>query len=956
MKKILSIIIVCLGLFGMLTAQNVWKPMNCHNYFLGADSEGNLFAMGGYSGLLRSQDEGETWTPVLGYYMRNVMAFSPGGRIFAFPSDHDFVCYSDDHGDTWQETTILSSCAMNDVAGLCAPSNDIVVVWSSNGEMYWTMDGGTTWSFEGLELDEESQISDMIINAEGDVYVGVWSYSDGDAGIFHSTLSDIQNWDFVAAEGINIKDMEFDPEGNVVACGYNADGSSAGFQHAPGFYLFDGTTLAISDEGVVYTPHFMGLQAVLSYSIDHGEHFTEIGEHLPLVDIAPGGEYAHLFKGADNHLYFDGGGEYWKSVQNVNEIVKTYPTVLPEHYWYELVTSQPEGYVVDGQGDIHIYSAEALAWLISLSNGLNGAERDDFAGKTIILEADVDISEGIWTSIGTKNELPPSPPTKDDEFYFQGNFNGNGHIIFGMTTNEGFIGDINNSRLENIVIKYAFAKDTEQGLLVNHFSNSVIDKCWLDCVVHVNDNGGYALFGYGGASTHITNCIFRSPLIDNPSGEIPHGSLCAFIEGNNAYNIVDNCAIIVDSVAYPLDAPVVIENNSGLMRNCYSYVGAFRNYDPQAFLYNGRSGIVGIDYGSVEHCYYNWLDPEVYGEEVNNPAIFSHEDLDATMFRWVDDEWTLLESVTVGGMETDDFNEALNAWTNTQANVSEYLQWHANYAVLPNGLPILYEENNQFFPRGTEWYYEIKHLTGEITYQHLEYTADTAINSKRVKIITATNTMYDKSTWTDVEYIYEDGDRIYWWNRDLEDFTLLYDFGAEVGDEWEINGGWFTIIVHVDGVDETTIQGKTYRVLHVTDPNYQLFTGDIICGIGHQKSFFPLSPIAKDYYINGLRCFWQDGELLLTMGEEDCDTVYYEIHGVEEGDDAGFLVYPNPVNDMLFVESASGTAYRITNLLGQTLKSGHITADLQQIDIHDLTEGVYFITVGEITKVLLKSL
>ena len=104
MKKLLSIIIVCFSLFGMLTAQNVWKPMNCHGYFLGADSEGNLFAMAGYSGLERSQDEGETWTPVLGYYMRNVMAFSPGGRIFAFPSDHDFVCYSDDHGDTWQET------------------------------------------------------------------------------------------------------------------------------------------------------------------------------------------------------------------------------------------------------------------------------------------------------------------------------------------------------------------------------------------------------------------------------------------------------------------------------------------------------------------------------------------------------------------------------------------------------------------------------------------------------------------------------------------------------------------------------------------------------------------------------------------------------------------------------------------------------------------------------------
>jgi hypothetical protein len=960
MKKYLSIIIVCFGLFGMLTAQNVWKPMNCHSFFYGADSEGNLFAMGGYSGLLRSQDEGETWTPVLGYYMRTVMAFSPGGRIFAFPSDHDFVCYSDDHGDTWQETANHPNYYMSDAY---AVNNDTLLFWSED-HLCYTLDAGETWNTVDVSLlvlgDEYHSIGDVIANEAGDVYVSKWYFSGEASGIFHSTLDDMQNWELAAFDGAVVLHMEFDPEGNVVACGHNAEGSGVGFQHIPGFYLFDGTSLVIDDGGIVYVPHFTGIQAVLAYSTDHGEHFTEIGEHLPLVDIAPGSENALLFKGADNHLYFDGGGEYWQSILDVNEIVKTYPAVLPEHYWYELVTSQPEGYVVDGQGDIHIYSAEALAWLISLSNGLNGAERDDFAGKTITLEADVDISEGIWTSIGTKNELPPSPPTKDDEFYFQGNFNGNGHVIYGMTTNEGFIGDIYNSRLENIVIKYAFAKDTEQGLLVNHFSNSVIDKCWLDCVVHVNDNGGYALFGYGGASTHITNCIFRSPLIDNPSGEIPHGAFCAFIEGNNAYNVVENCAIIVDSIAYPLDAPVVVENNSGLMRNCYSYIGTFKNFDPQAFLYNGRNGIVGIDYGSVEHCYYNWLDPEVYGEDVNNPALFSHEDLDATMFRWVDDEWTLLEPVTVGGMETDDLIEALNVWTNSQTNVSEYLQWHADYAVLPNGLPVLYEENNQFFPRGTEWYYEIKHLTGEITYQHLEYTADTAVNSKRVKIITETNTMYDKEQWTDYEYIYEEGDRIYWWNKDLEDFTLLYDFGAEVGDEWEINGGWYTITVHVDGVEETTLQGKTYRVLHVTDPNYQLFTGDIICGIGHQKSFFPGTPMAKDYEVDGLRCYWQDGELVLTMGEEDCDAVYYEIHGVEEGDNAGFEVYPNPTDGIITVEMRCNASlqqeYRITNILGQRVKSGFLTADRQQIDVHDLTEGMYFITMGGKTKLLLKSL
>ncbi len=265
---------------------------------------------------------------------------------------------------------------------------------------------------------------------------------------------------------------------------------------------------------------------------------------------------------------------------------------------------------------------------------------------------------------------------------------------------------------------------------------------------------------------------------------------------------------------------------------------------------------------------------------------------------------------------------------------------------------------NQFFPLGTEWYYKIKHVNGAVTYQHLEYTADTAVNSKRVKIITETNTMYDKSTWINYEFIYEDGDRIYWWNKDLEDFTLLYDFGAEAGDEWEINGGWYTITVHVDGVEEMTIQGKPYRVLHVTDPNYQLFTGDIICGIGHQKSFFPEGPMVKDYgyVVDGLRCYWQDGELVLTMDGEDCDAVYYELHGMDENDNASFTIYPNPTDGIITVESQSNASlqeYRITNVLGQTVQMGDLTG--RQIDIRNLTQGMYFITIGKKTqKIIVK--
>lgn len=65
-----------------------------------------------------------------------------------------------------------------------------------------------------------------------------------------------------------------------------------------------------------------------------------------------------------------------------------------------MVTEQPEGYVVDESGNIHIYTAEALAWLSVLSNGLHGNEVEDFEGVTITLEKDIDLSGAKWSPIG----------------------------------------------------------------------------------------------------------------------------------------------------------------------------------------------------------------------------------------------------------------------------------------------------------------------------------------------------------------------------------------------------------------------------------------------------------------------------------------------------------------------------------------------------------------------------
>ena len=321
-------------------------------------------------------------------------------------------------------------------------------------------------------------------------------------------------------------------------------------------------------------------------------------------------------------------------------------------------------------------------------------------------------------------------------------------------------------------------------------------------------------------------------------------------------------------------------------------------------------------------------------------------------------EWSL-DSLQFG----HDLVQALNA--GTQALVEQYPtvlaqvhRWEYDIDNTNDGFPVFGEIEVNYPFVGTEWYYEIENLDGSVTYQHLEYAADTTVNNKDVVIIIRTNTLYDKSEFTEVtrEYVYEENGIIYWWNKDLGEFSPLYDFGAEAGDEWEIKVGMESITMHVDTVEYQEYEGCLYKMLIVSDEN-DLFSGTIVCGIGHLTSFFPerLMTRGKNYRVEGMRCYWRNGELVFKYGDRDCDEVYEELHNGIEETEGGFAIYPNPTNGILVVETCHGASlpdrtYRITNLLGQTLMSGTITAETQQIDVTNLPEGMYFITFAGVTR------
>ena len=1047
MKKLVSIIILCLACLGNLKAQNYWEFIDHSSTLLGVAPDGSIFFHQGNSGIARMQIPNGACPIVIGpqtgftyYFNPNCFCVSPEGRIFLFNNGLNAVMYSDDNGDTWQQMPVVSSCAMTEVADLYAPSNETVVGWSSDGEIFWTTDNGATWNGAiptFMTADNTPTIGDLLVSPNGDVYLGIRT-TDASIGIWKSTLSDMQNWQPVAGLGdCNISDMEFDPEGNVVACGWRLEGS-IGFKHTLGFYLFDGTSLAVSNSGVVYRPSFAGHSAVLSYSLDHGETFVNVGEDIPLVDIAPGDGSGYLFKGYDNYLYFVSETEYWKSIPNADEIPTFNPLVGVKFFdeasrlyyiitsantvevtydqWHfntyvgdyvvpETVTYEGVTYTVTAIGELAFGGCEGELNSVIVSNTVTTIERSAFESstklRTVVLPNSVEnIAPRTFTNCAKLSSVRlPDGITYIPNFMFEGcesltsftipptvthigesAFNKSGIVISSIPENVTSIGNnafydcegITSMVIPNTVTSlgwgvFAWCRDLQsiqlpdnleaipatflkmctslRSITIPETVTSIGEEAFSYCThlteitipEAVNSLGKRVFFGCDGLASvdmpetmdfigegafrecsHLTGITLPRNLTKLPNEVFEHCIELREIEIPESVTSIGNWAFtgcILEEIVIPNQVDSIgIQAFAGcqllwhvVLGTSVSYLG---EYALKTVVSVGDSLFVECLGTTPPQCgYTTFPDAALQGKMI---VPCGYEDV---------------------------YREALG----------EY--WASGN----------FEEDCDF--AGLEWYYEILNENGSITYQHLEYVADTTINHKDVQIIIRTNTLYDKGEHSEVtrEYVYGEDGIIYWWNKDLQDFTVLYDYNAEAGDEWEIKVGTQRITMHVDAVEQYEYRNQQFRLLQVRDAD-NLFSGSIVCGIGHLTSFFPekLMTRGKNYRVEGMRCYWRDGELFFKYGEEDCDAVYKDYHsGIEEdGPSTGtgtFTVYPNPTHGVFFVEtvctpSLPDQTYRITNLMGQTVLTGSLNAETQQIDVSDLPQGMYFITVGDMTQ------
>ena len=88
-------------------------------------------------------------------------------------------------------------------------------------------------------------------------------------------------------------------------------------------------------------------------------------------------------------------------VPNQNSTVKA--NFAPTGYWYNAVHSRPTtGYTTDYGGNVTISTADGLAWLISVVNGLNGQQTRQFYYDTVFINPGTyDMGAYLWTPVGT---------------------------------------------------------------------------------------------------------------------------------------------------------------------------------------------------------------------------------------------------------------------------------------------------------------------------------------------------------------------------------------------------------------------------------------------------------------------------------------------------------------------------------------------------------------------------
>jgi hypothetical protein len=282
----------------------------------------------------------------------------------------------------------------------------------------------------------------------------------------------------------------------------------------------------------------------------------------------------------------------------------------------------------------------------------------------------------------------------------------------------------------------------------------------------------------------------------------------------------------------------------------------------------------------------------------------------------------------------------------------------------------LFAQDSGWFQTGSTWTYNytvppiLIVLPPEILQAQYTITEQTELNgqpcAKMEAIGDDPNPMYC-NVLSAPYYVYESNDSIFFANDFDNTFRLVYYFGAEQGDTWDLiytseyNEGETVHLVTVDSVYSRVIDGVTLKVM---DLSYEYVSGNDQAGImrptatvterlGASEPFsiifgYRIQGLCEAYYNEALQCYTDPEISYLSPDFQSCTL------GLNDPQvSSNIEISPNPANDFINIQSLDSpiSEIRIYNVTGQLVFSEKIQKQEHLVNTSKFESGIYLISI-----------
>ncbi len=204
-------------------------------------------------------------------------------------------------------------------------------------------------------------------------------------------------------------------------------------------------------------------------------------------------------------------------------------------------------------------------------------------------------------------------------------------------------------------------------------------------------------------------------------------------------------------------------------------------------------------------------------------------------------------------------------------------------------------------------------------------------------------------------YLYQQNDTVFFYCDVTQQFEMLYDFGAVVGESWTIYGlvtsyGYDSLVVTVDALETRNVSGVDLKVQSITFPLHPFeWNFEIVEGVGN---LFFLAPHFEvpDNTPHNLRCY-SDAQYDLHFVEFACDTTFSI--SSKEPVLASIYLSPNPASaavtlrlpeHMGFVENLT---VELFDAFGKKQLQTVLSSNATTFSVANLPAGFYHLTVRD---------